>query len=49
LHDQEVWVVDVQLHALEDGLNDILLSFVAIQEVFGDIWKSDLARQTRKG
>ncbi len=30
LHDQEVGVVDVELHALEDGLNDVLLCLVAI-------------------
>ncbi len=31
LHDKEVGVVDVELDALEDGLNDILLSFMAVQ------------------
>ena len=31
LHDEEVRVVDVELDALEDGLYNILLSFVAIQ------------------
>lgn len=31
LHDEEVGVVDVELDALKDGLDDILLSFVAIQ------------------
>jgi hypothetical protein len=30
LHDQEVRVVDIELHALEDGLDDVLLSLVAI-------------------
>jgi hypothetical protein len=30
LHDQEIRVVDVELHALEDGLDDVLLSLVAI-------------------
>ena len=31
LHDEEVRIVDVELHALEDGLDNILLGFVAIQ------------------
>jgi hypothetical protein len=31
LHDEEVWVVDVELDALEDGLYDILLGLVTIQ------------------
>ena len=31
LHDEEVGVVDVELDALKDGLDDILLSLVAIQ------------------
>ena len=31
LHDEEIRVVDVELDALEDGLDDILLGFVAIQ------------------
>jgi len=44
LHDQEIRVVDVELHALEDGLNDVLLGLVTIQKIFGDIRKSDLAR-----
>ena len=30
LHDQEVRVVDVKLHTLEDSLDDVLLSLVAI-------------------
>jgi len=30
LHDQEVGVVDVELDTLEDGLDDVLLSLVAI-------------------
>ena len=31
LHDEEVGVVDVELDALKDGLDDVLLSLVAIQ------------------
>jgi hypothetical protein len=42
LHDQEIRVIDVELDTLEDGLNDILLGFVTIQKVFGDIGESDL-------
>jgi hypothetical protein len=30
LHDQEVGVVDVELHTLEDSLDDVLLSLVAV-------------------
>jgi len=30
LHDQEVRVVDVELHTLKDGLDDVLLSLVAV-------------------
>jgi hypothetical protein len=30
LHDQEVGVVDIELHTLKDGLDDVLLSLVAI-------------------
>lgn len=30
LHDQEVGVVDIKLHALKEGLDNVLLSLVAI-------------------
>ena len=30
LHDQEIRVIDVQLHTLEDGLDDVLLCLVAV-------------------
>ena len=30
LHDQEIRVIDVELHTLKDGLDDVLLSFVAV-------------------
>ena len=30
LHDEEVGIVDVELDALKDGLDDILLSLVTI-------------------
>jgi hypothetical protein len=30
LHDQEIRVVDIELHTLKDGLDDILLGLVAI-------------------
>lgn len=42
LHDQEIWVIDIELDTLKDGLNDILLGFVTIQKVFRDIRESDL-------
>jgi hypothetical protein len=30
LHDKEIRVVDIELHALEDCLDDVLLSFVTV-------------------
>jgi hypothetical protein len=30
LHDQEIRIVDVELHALENSLDNVLLSLVAI-------------------
>ena len=30
LHDQEIRVINVELYALEDGLDDVLLSLVAV-------------------
>jgi hypothetical protein len=42
LHDQEIWVIDVELDTLEDSLDDILLGFVTVQKVFGDIGESNL-------
>jgi hypothetical protein len=45
LHDQKIGVIDVELHTLKYGLDDVLLSLVAIQEVFRDIWESNLARR----
>ena len=42
LHDQEVRVVDIQLYALEERLDRVLLGFVPVQEVLGDVRKSDL-------
>jgi hypothetical protein len=42
LHDQEIWIIDVELDTLEDSLDDILLGFVTVQKVFGDIGESDL-------
>lgn len=34
LHNQEVRVVDVQLHALEECLDTVLLRLMSIQKVF---------------
>jgi hypothetical protein len=42
LHDKVIRVVDIELHTLEDCLDDVLLSFMTAEEVFGDIWKGDL-------
>jgi hypothetical protein len=33
LHDKKVWVVDVELHRLENGLDDVLLRLMSIEEV----------------
>ena len=47
LHDQEIWVIDVNLDTLEDSLDDILLGFVTVYKVFEDIGESDLMGITR--
>jgi hypothetical protein len=42
LHDEEIWIVNIQLYTLEQGLNGVLLRFVTIEEVLGYIWKRNL-------
>ena len=42
LHNQEVGVVDVELYALEQGLDGMLLRLVAIEEIFRDVRECDL-------
>jgi hypothetical protein len=37
LHDWVVRVVGIELHTLEDCLDDVLLSLMTAEEVFGDI------------
>jgi hypothetical protein len=34
LHNQEIWVVDVELHALEEQLNRLLSRFMSIEKIF---------------
>jgi hypothetical protein len=34
LHDEEVRVVDVELYALEQSLDSVLLGLVSVEEVF---------------
>lgn len=42
LHNDEVWVVDVELYALKHIENSLLGSFVSIEEPFGGIRKGEL-------
>ena len=42
LHDQEIWIVDVELHALEQILDRLLLGFVTVEKVLGDVGHGDL-------
>jgi hypothetical protein len=42
LHDEEMGIVDVKLDRLEEGLDDVLLGFVAIEEVLGYVGQRDL-------
>jgi hypothetical protein len=44
LHDEEIGIVDIQLYALEQGLNGVLLRFVAIEKVLGNIRKRNLCK-----
>ena len=42
-HDQEIRAVDVDLHALEDGLDDVSLGLMPFKRYL-EIWECDLAR-----
>ena len=44
LHDEEIGVVDVQLHALEERLNGLLRRLMPVEEVLGDIGDGNLRR-----
>ena len=44
LHDQKVWVVDVQLHALEQVLHRLLRRLVPVDQVLGPATHGDLPR-----
>lgn len=44
LHDHEIRAVDVELHAFKDGLDEVSLGLMAIQEISRDIGKGDLTR-----
>ena len=44
LHDEEIGVVDVELHTLEQRLDSLLCHFVAIEEVLGYIGDGNLGR-----
>lgn len=47
LHNQEIWVIDVQLNTLEKGLNGVLCRLMAIEEVFRDVGYSNLQVQSQ--
>ena len=42
LHDEKVWIVDVELDALEEILDTLLSRLVAVEEVLGYVGKRDL-------
>ena len=42
LHNQEVWIVDVELDALEDSSDSLLCGLVAIQDVLRVVRDSNL-------
>ena len=42
LHNNEIWIIDVQLHRLEQGLDVCLEGFVAVEQVFRHVWECDL-------
>jgi hypothetical protein len=44
LHDEEIWVVDVELDRLEEVLNRLLLRAVTVDQVFGSPAEHDLPR-----
>lgn len=44
MHDEEVRVVDVQLDALEERLDGVLLGLVTVEQVLGVVRKGDLTR-----
>ena len=43
LHDQEIWVIDVELDGLEEVLQGLKGGFMAIEKVFGNIPNGDLS------
>jgi hypothetical protein len=43
LHNQEIWIVNVELDALEKVLNLLLGCLVTVQEIFRDVWQSHLS------
>lgn len=34
MHDKEIWIIDVELNALEEGLNDMLLGPGTVDKIF---------------
>ena len=44
MHDEEVWVVDVQLDGLEEVLDRLLLGAVSVDEVLARAPQDDLSR-----
>lgn len=49
LHDEEVGVVDVQLHRLEEVLNRLKRRLVTVEQIFGHIADRDLTRHRDLG
>ena len=43
MHDEEIWVVDVELDRLEEVLDRLLLGAVAVDEVFARPTQDDLS------
>lgn len=42
LHDQEVWIVDVELDALEQRLDGMLLRLMSVEEILGYVREGNL-------
>jgi hypothetical protein len=48
LHDEEIWVVDVELDGLEELLDGLKRRLMSVEEILGEGADSNLSRKKKK-
>lgn len=46
LHNDKVGIIDVELNGLEEAKHSLLLDFMPVEDVFGDVWEGNLGAKS---